>query len=76
MKVAVIGGGPAGIIAAIRAAENGASVTLYEKNNALGRKLRITGKGRCNLTNLADINEIVKNIVGNGKFLYLSLIHI
>ncbi len=73
MKVAVIGGGPAGIIAAIRAAENGASVTLYEKNNALGRKLRITGKGRCNLTNLADINEIVKNIVGNGKFLYSAL---
>lgn len=73
MKVAVIGGGPAGIITAIRAAENGASVTLYEKNNALGRKLRITGKGRCNLTNLADINEIVKNIVGNGKFLYSAL---
>ncbi|MBQ7198362.1 MAG: NAD(P)/FAD-dependent oxidoreductase, partial [Selenomonadaceae bacterium] len=47
-------------MAAIRAAENGAAVTLYEKNNSLGRKLRITGKGRCNLTNLADTNELVK----------------
>lgn len=73
MNVAVIGGGPAGIMAAIRAAENGANVTLYEKNNSLGRKLRITGKGRCNLTNLADTNEIIKNIPGNGKFLYSAL---
>ena len=72
-SVAVIGGGPAGIMAAIRAAENGATVTLLEKNNQLGRKLKITGKGRCNLTNLTDINEIVKNIPGNGKFLYSAL---
>ncbi|MBR5913013.1 MAG: NAD(P)/FAD-dependent oxidoreductase [Selenomonadaceae bacterium] len=73
MKVAVIGGGPAGIMAAIRAAENGANVTIYEKNSAIGRKLKITGKGRCNLTNLADTNEIIKNMPGNGKFLYSAL---
>ena len=73
LKAVVIGGGPAGIMAAIRAAENGAAVTLFEKNNMLGRKLRITGKGRCNLTNAADVNEIVKNIPGNGKFLYSAL---
>ena len=72
-KYIIIGAGPAGIMAAIRAAENGAAVTLYEKNNSLGRKLRITGKGRCNLTNLADTNEIIKNIPGNGKFLYSAL---
>ena len=71
--VAVIGGGPAGMIAAIRAAENSAQVTLFEKNNRLGRKLSITGKGRCNLTNTADIAEVVKNIPGNGKFLYSAL---
>ena len=69
-KVAVIGGGPAGMMAAIRAAENSAKVTLFEKNNRLGRKLSITGKGRCNLTNIADVAEVVKNIPGNGKFLY------
>ncbi|MBQ9486487.1 MAG: NAD(P)/FAD-dependent oxidoreductase, partial [Selenomonadaceae bacterium] len=73
LRIAVVGGGPAGIMAAIRAAENGAAVTLFEKNNMLGRKLRITGKGRCNLTNAADVNEIVKNIPGNGKFLYSAL---
>ena len=72
-SVTVIGGGPAGIMAAIRAAESGADVTLLEKNNRLGRKLKITGKGRCNLTNLADTEEIVKNIPGNGKFLYGAL---
>ena len=72
-SVTVIGGGPAGIMAAIRAAESGANVTLLEKNNRLGRKLKITGKGRCNLTNLTDVNEIVKNIPGNGKFLYSAL---
>ncbi len=73
LQAIIIGGGPAGIMAAIRAAENGAAVTLFEKNNMLGRKLRITGKGRCNLTNAADVNEIVKNIPGNGKFLYSAL---
>ena len=71
--VAVIGGGPAGIMAAIKSAEGGAKVTLFEKNSRLGRKLSITGKGRCNLTNTADIAEVVKNIPGNGKFLYSAL---
>ena len=61
------------MIAAIRAAERGAKVTLFEKNNRLGRKLSITGKGRCNLTNTADVAEVVKNIPGNGKFLYSAL---
>ncbi len=68
-KIIVIGGGPAGMMSAIRAAENDAQVTLFEKNNRLGRKLSITGKGRCNLTNAADVQEIIKNIPGNGKFL-------
>lgn len=73
MKIIVIGGGPAGMMAAIRAAENGASVTLFEKNNRLGRKLSITGKGRCNLTNAADVAEVIKNLPGNGKFLNSAL---
>ena len=72
-KIIVIGAGAAGIMSAIRAAENGAQVTLFEKMPHIGRKLRITGKGRCNLTNTADIPEVVKNIPGNGKFLYSAL---
>ena len=72
-KIIVIGAGASGIMAAIRAAENGAQVTLFEKMPHIGRKLRITGKGRCNLTNAADIPEVVKNIPGNGKFLYSAL---
>lgn len=71
--IAVVGGGAAGIMSAIRAAECGAQVTLFEKMPQVGRKLRITGKGRCNLTNAADVPEIVKNIPGNGKFLYSAL---
>ncbi|MEG2213948.1 MAG: NAD(P)/FAD-dependent oxidoreductase, partial [Clostridiales bacterium] len=70
MNVIVIGGGPAGIMAAISAAEAGAAVTLWERNQCLGRKLAITGKGRCNITNQADIKELVKQIPGNGVFLY------
>lgn len=73
MKVIVIGGGPAGMMAAIRAAENSAQVILFEKNNRLGKKLSVTGKGRCNLTNNAEISEVIKNIPGNGKFLYSAL---
>ena len=73
MKIIVIGGGPAGMMAAIRAAENSSEVILFEKNNRLGKKLSITGKGRCNLTNTAEISEVVKNIPGNGKFLYSAL---
>ncbi len=72
-KVIVIGGGPAGMMSAIRAAEGGAQVTLFEKMNRLGRKLSITGKGRCNLTNAADTAEIIKNIPRNGKFLFSAL---
>ena len=68
-RVIVIGGGAAGMMAAIQAAKNGASVLLLEKTNRLGRKLSITGKGRCNITNAADIQEIIKNIPGNGRFL-------
>ena len=70
MKVAIIGGGPAGILAAISAAQNGDNVILLEKNNSLGKKLLITGKGRCNITSAIDISDFIKNIPGNGKFLY------
>ena len=73
LRIAVIGGGPAGMIAAIRAAEGGAQVTLFEKMPRVGRKLGITGKGRCNLTNTADNAEIIKNLPGNGKFLFSAL---
>jgi predicted Rossmann fold flavoprotein len=70
MKVIVIGGGPAGMMAAITAADQGHKVIIIEKNKEFGRKLLITGKGRCNITSSIDIDEFVKNIPGNGKFLY------
>ncbi len=70
MKVIVIGGGPAGMIAAITASKNGNEVTLLEKMRSVGRKLSITGKGRCNITNAININEFMNNIPGNPKFLY------
>ena len=73
LHIAVIGGGAAGIMAACQAAQLGAQVTLFEKTKSIGRKLSITGKGRCNLTNVADVPEIVKNIPGNGKFLFGAL---
>ena len=69
-KVIVVGGGAAGLMAAVSAAQNGAEVMLLEKNNRLGKKLLITGKGRCNVTNTAPLQEFVKNIPGNGRFLY------
>ena len=73
-KIIVVGGGPAGIMAALTAAQQGASVELWERNQQLGRKLAITGKGRCNITNdTADLGELVKNIPGNGSFLYGAL---
>ena len=72
-KIAVIGGGAAGLMAAGEAAEAGADVTLYEKNERLGKKLIITGKGRCNVTNLCDINEFIQNVATNNKFLYSVL---
>lgn len=71
--VAVVGGGAAGMMAAIRAAENGASVVLLEPNDRLGRKLRITGKGRCNLTNDCDRDEFLSNVPTNPRFLYAAL---
>lgn len=70
MKVIVIGGGPAGMMAAITAAESGDEVILIEKMESLGRKLLITGKGRCNITSSVDMNEFIKNTPGNGMFLY------
>lgn len=68
--VIVIGGGPSGLMAAIGAAEEGASVLLLDKGNKLGRKLAISGGGRCNVTNRLPLDEIVKHIPGNGRFLY------
>ena len=70
MKVIVIGGGPAGMMSAISSAENGNDVTIIEKMQSLGRKLLITGKGRCNITSSLDMDEFIKNIPGNGMFLY------
>ncbi len=69
-NVIVIGGGPAGMFAALSAAENGHAVTLLEKNEKLGKKLFITGKGRCNLTNAGDMDALFGNVVTNRKFLY------
>ena len=72
-KIVVIGGGAAGMMAAICAAEQGASVTLLEPNERLGKKLNITGKGRCNVTNNCDLDTMLQNIPCNGKFLYSAL---
>ena len=71
--VIVIGGGPAGMFAAITAAGNGKKVLLLERNDRLGRKLLITGKGRCNVTNNCDMQEVMQNIPRNGRFLYSAL---
>ncbi|WP_191566956.1 NAD(P)/FAD-dependent oxidoreductase [Metabacillus idriensis] len=68
--VVIIGGGPSGLMAAIAAGEQGANVLLLDKGNKLGRKLAISGGGRCNVTNRLPIDEIVKHIPGNGRFLY------
>ena len=70
MKVVIIGGGPAGMIAGIKAAKEGNKVYIYEKNKMLGKKLLITGKGRCNITSSIDMDEFIKNVPGNGRFLY------
>ena len=70
MKVIVIGGGPAGMMAAITSAENGNEVILLEKNKSLGKKLLITGKGRCNITSSLPMEDFIKNTPGNGMFLY------
>ncbi len=71
--VCVIGGGPAGMFAAITAAQNGCSVLLLEKNDRLGKKLLITGKGRCNVTNNCGADEVLRNTPRNGKFLFSAM---
>ena len=71
-KILVVGGGAAGMMAAVTAARNGKKVLLIEKNEKLGKKLFITGKGRCNITNAADIEDLFSAVVSNPKFLYSS----
>ncbi len=72
-KVFVIGGGAAGMMAALSASMNGNKVTIFEKNKKLGRKLFITGKGRCNITNACDEQSFLNNVVHNKKFMYSSI---
>jgi len=70
MKTLIIGGGPSGMLAAISASTIGDDVTIIEKNNSLGKKLLITGKGRCNITSSLSMMDFIDNIPGNGRFLY------
>ena len=72
-RVIVIGGGAAGMMAAVAAADTGANVVLLEKNEKLGKKLFITGKGRCNVTNGADMDTLFANICTNPRFMYSAL---
>lgn len=72
MKVIIIGAGPAGMMSGISSARNGDEVIILEKMNMPGRKLLITGKGRCNITSSLDMSEFIQNIPGNGRFLYSS----
>ena len=69
----VIGGGPAGMFAAITAAKRGKRVLLLERNDRLGKKLLITGKGRCNVTNDCSPQEVLQNTPHNGRFLYSAM---
>ncbi len=73
IRVAVVGGGAAGMMAAIHSADAGARVTLLERGSACGKKLRITGKGRCNVTNDCTLNEFLQNVPRNPRFLYSAL---
>jgi len=75
MIVFVIGGGPAGMIAAANAARNGHTVTLFERNEKLGKKLYITGKGRCNVTNVAERDDFFEHVLRNPRFLYSAFSH-
>ena len=72
MKVIIIGAGPAGLMSGISSARNGDEIIILEKMNMPGRKLLITGKGRCNITSSLDMSEFIQNIPGNGRFLYSS----
>lgn len=72
-KVIVVGGGAAGILAAIGAAENGHKVVLLEQNEKLGKKIFITGKGRCNVTNACEVEKLFENVITNPKFLYSAI---
>lgn len=72
-RIGVIGAGPAGMMAGIYASLNGAQVTVFEKNSRVGRKLAITGKGRCNVTNDCERDELLKNVISNPKFLYAAI---
>ena len=67
-KVLIVGGGAAGMFASIFAARNGNEVHVFEKNEKLGKKLFITGKGRCNITNAGDMENLFENVVSNRKF--------
>jgi Predicted flavoproteins len=69
-KVIVVGGGAAGMLAGIAATKQGAKVIVFEKMPNIGRKLLITGKGRCNITNACTTQELIKQLPGNGRFLY------
>lgn len=71
--VIVIGGGPSGLMAAIAASEQGSKVLLLDKGDKLGRKLGISGGGRCNVTNAKELDELIQFIPGNGRFLYSAL---
>ena len=75
-QIIVIGGGAAGMMAAAAAARQGCGVLLLERNEKLGKKLYLTGKGRCNVTNACDTQDIFPQIVRNAQFMYLSLLHI
>ena len=72
-RVAIVGGGAAGLLAGIAAAWSGAQVTIYEKMRVPGKKMLITGKGRCNITNACEIPDFIKNLPGNGRFLNSAL---
>ena len=72
-QVIIVGGGAAGMMAAYASAAAGHQVVLLEKNEKLGKKIYITGKGRCNVTNTADKEQFFQNVVTNGRFLYSSI---
>ena len=73
IDVAVVGGGPAGMLASAIAADRGLRVVLFEKNSYTGKKLGITGKGRCNLTNRCGVQEVLQHVPSNPRFLYSAL---